>query len=205
MAFYKGTGKKIVSFTLPILFAPEKERSLLESYPELKEIPAFRDVSSKELKFVWYYSILFKNVEPEKDRIQMSIYEVYGNVMAEDDKQKLIIGNWTDKLRRAMSAMEGYNLSARLKCKLMYEQIFNDYQLILNEGIPKPDDDTKKIEERQKYIALTKTIQEMLPTLVKNMESSLGISDIEVDFFDNNDLTDVFYKQKKETQETDSE
>jgi hypothetical protein len=191
--FKKGE-KKVCNFLLPILFAPNGNRPLTESYPELNEVPVFKEISSRELKFVWYYTILYNNVTPEKDRIQMAISESYGVIISEEDKQRLINGNWSSKLHEAIDKMSSYDLSPRLKSKLMIEQIFQEYQTILKEGRA-----STEMEEKQKFTALSKTIMENLPMIVKSLETSLGVSEIEIPFYENNNnLTDGFYKAKKE-------
>lgn len=192
MAFNKGKDKKICNFIIPILFAPDGSRPLTESYPELNEVPIFRKIGVKDLKFVWYYTILYNHITPERERVLMSISESYGIAISDEEKNRLVGGNWNSDMREAVDKMASYNLSPRLKIKKMVEQIFNEYQTILNKG------SSDEVEENQKYVALTKNIVDIAPQMLKSIETNLGVSEISVDFYvDNANLTDTYYKQKK--------
>ena len=194
MSFDKYKDKKVCHFVIPILFAPQGSRRLTESYPELNEVPVFRDISDKDLKFVWYHTILYNNVTPEKERVQMAISESYGNIISEEDKNRLISGNWGAKLKEAAAKMSSYDLTARMKNKLMYEQVYEYYQKILKDGYNGED-----TEEKKKFVAVTKDIMDVLPQLTKSIESNLGVSEIEMDLLvNNNNLTDGYYSHKKE-------
>lgn len=192
MAFNKGEGKKICNFVIPILFAPDGSRPLTESYPELNEVLIFRKIGTKDLKFVWYYTVLYNKIEPERERVLMSISESYGTAISDEDKNRLVGGNWSSDMREAVDKMASYDLSPRLKIKKMTEQIFDEYQTILKKG---GGDD---IEENQKYVALTKNIVDIMPQILKSIETNLGVSEISTDFYvDNNFLTDSYYRHKK--------
>jgi len=192
MAFNKSEGKKVCSFVLPILFAPDGSRPLTESYPELNEVPIFRKIGTKDLKFVWYYTVLYNKIQPDRERVLMSISESYGTAISDEDKNRLVGGNWSADMREAVDKMASYDLSPRLKIKKMVEQIFDEYQTILTTGCG------TDIEEKQKYVALTKNIIDIMPQILKSIETNLGVSEISTDFYvDNANLTDGYYKHKK--------
>lgn len=150
-------------------------------YPELLREPAFNDLSVSEMKFVWYYanrtSPIFTPTRGETLKIKACIKTAFRGhpSLSASEYYKYVEANFPEKIKKAISVMEVYNPSARIRSRFAIERIFNNLELSLelNEEMMKEMD--KDLDQKKKYIDLSVKVAETLPSIVAQLEEGYGI------------------------------
>jgi|SRR3989304_1069396 len=183
------------------LFSPIGGKDIRQTYPELKQIKEFMDLSAKEFLFAWHYVFHFtkSNIPQDRLRIVKSIVESWGETMDIKEQEKYKNGNYPDKVRIAISKLESYELSARLKARFNAEKTMLDYHHVLSNTNMDDFTGEDKWDKMAKYIAITEKISENTPKLLKALEENFGISDSTMNKYRefNTSLLDEYHKNKK--------
>ncbi len=173
---YKKVKGRFQDKTLTLLFPPRGNKPLTATYPELREYEELTKITPKELLFIWYVTFVYSGFQL-KDRIKLAITEVWGDDISEDDKNKLVYDNWNADLRAAQLVFEKFNLSARMKSRIIIETAFQNFQEIIKLDIQEIKDN-KNWAELKKYTEVTSDIIKQLPDMVKNLETGNGVGEI---------------------------
>lgn len=166
------------------LFKPtDRGKSLLDEYPELRDIPEFSDLSSDEILFAYYmgcptsrYVLHEDSRGGERNKIQHCIKASFGDSLSDVNKTKYLNGNIPEPIRMAIERFKQFNPSARMRAKIMIDKVFDTYESILN-----PDEDMQSVlktdlETQVKFISASQKIAAALPDLIKLKESGFGVS-----------------------------
>jgi len=173
---YNKTKGEYVTKMLILLFPPRGNKPLTATYPELREYDELTKITPKELLFIWYVTFVYSGFQL-KDRVKLAISEVWGDDLPEGEKNKLVYDNWNADLRAAQSVMENFNLSARMKSRIIIETAFQNYQEIIKIDIEEIKK-SKNWAELKKYTEVTSDIIKQLPDLVKSLETGNGVGEI---------------------------
>jgi hypothetical protein len=154
------------------VFLPSK-KSMKTEYPELDDVVEFKDLSNRELVFVWWYANQtspYFDMKDIKHKTALCIKESFGSKLSKDDIDSFIEGNFPEKISIAIQRMKRFNPSVRMKAKMMNEKILTDYMQMLSKNVA--DMDTK---DAKAYVDVTKIISQNLNDLVSDIENSFGI------------------------------
>lgn len=181
------------------LFSPTGGKDIRLSYPELRLVPEFENVTAKEFTFVWNYVYMFADVPQDRLRIQKSLFLAFGDTMPMLDKEKYKNGNYPEKVRIAIEKLKTYDFSSRLKARYITEKTLNNYIEFLSENKLQDLNGENKWDEISKFIKISKDINEALPELLKAMEHNFGVSDKAFNEFQNEygSMLDVFQQTLK--------
>jgi len=159
------------------LFEPKKGDMRID-YPELAEVPEFKDLSSSELKFVWYISNRTSPIisMDKADRWQSAAKLAFGEnaISARKELRDIIEGKMPDNIKDAVRVMASYNPHIRLRAKFMAEYSFDQIQSLLyvpDEQLILMDGDMKK-----KYTDFVLNANKELPKLVSIIEQGYGVT-----------------------------
>lgn len=155
------------------LFYPSKRDMKIE-YPELANIPEFRELTNTELLFVWWYgnqsSPYSDSKIDERKRVLLCLREAYGKRLSVEMIDEWMSGNIPDKISLAIKKMRTFIPSIRMQSKLMVEKIFRDYQRIISQDVSK-----MSVEDRRKHVNLCNSIHTEMPKLISSIEESYGV------------------------------
>lgn len=175
---YKKPKNPYVEKNIMLTFPPRGNKPLTAIYPELREYDELTKITPKELLFIWYVTFVYSGYQL-KDRIKLSISEVWGEDISGEDKNKLIYDNWNADLRAAQQVMENFNLSARMKSRIIIETAFQNYQEIIKIDIEEIKLN-KDWAELKKYTEVTSDIIKQLPDMVRSLETGNGVGEMRV-------------------------
>lgn len=159
------------------LFEP-KSNDLRLDYPELAEVPEFKDMSPSDLKFVWYVS---NRTSPiinldKSERWREAAILAYGKnaVSSRNDVKDIIEGKMPDHIKDAINVMVKYNPIFRLRARFIAEYSFDQIQQLLfvsQDHMAMMDGDMKK-----KYTDFVFNANKELPKLIEQLERGYGVS-----------------------------
>lgn len=158
-----------------VMFQPGRGDMRVD-YPELTNYPEFADLSSNELKFVWYFANKtseFSGITPQRVKVNRCIDEVYQGSMPHDLRKRMLAGNFPKHIEEAVKIMERFSPSIRSEAKMYTEQVYKNLQLIgsaTREEIAEMDWDEKK-----KYTDLSLKIITELPQVIDKFEHGFGM------------------------------
>ncbi len=178
------------------VFLPSK-RDMKTDYPELARVIEFKDLTNKEMVFVWFHS---NQTSPyfemeAKHKTALSIKEAWGDKLTREDIDAYLDGNFPEKIRLALERMKKYKPSVRMKALMMQEKTMADYQIILAKNIsglePKAQSD---------YIDMINKINKALPELINSIEEGFGIKIRSgKDFVTENEMDTILQEDEKST------
>jgi len=148
-----------------------------DDYPELKEFEEFKNLSSRDLRFIWFVanktSPLVKdpNYKNQKKRIKAAVAKVYKNSLDTMKIDSLLKGQIDPIMARAMVVMTKFNPSARLLGRMSLEIIFERYQRLLMTKAEEIID----LEDKKKFAEMLKKVEEGLPRVIAQLEHGFGI------------------------------
>ena len=177
------------------LFSPTGGKDIRLSYPELRLVPEFENVTAKEFTFVWNYVYMFADVPQDRLRIQKSLFLAFGDTMPINDKEKYKNGNYPEKVRVAIEKLRIYDLSSRLMARAINQRTLNNYfEYINSKNLTELSED-----DASKFIKNSADINKELPDLLKAMEHNYGVSDKAFNEFQNEygSMLDVFQQTLK--------
>lgn len=161
------------------MFVPSR-RDLRKDYSELASIDEFKELTSKEMLFVWSFGKYFDDLKDNpKERMAKSIIVAYGTTMPKGDMEKYFSGNIPEAVRKAIVKMESFELSGRLAAKKMVEKIFDNFGKMVNiemETYLKDKDGSIDFSKYKQYIDASTTVVEALGSLIKYKEEGFGVS-----------------------------
>ena len=162
------------------MFVPSK-RDLRKDYTELALIDEFKDLTSKEMLFVWAFGKYFDDLKGNpKERMTKSLIVAYGSSMPRGDMEKYFSGNIPEAVRKAIVKMESFELSGRLAAKKMVEKIFDNFSKMVNIDmetyLKEKDGNGIDFSKYKQYIDASTTVVEALGGLIKYKEEGFGVS-----------------------------
>jgi hypothetical protein len=150
-------------------------RDMKAEFPELAEVEEFKNLSNRDLKFVWYLS---NQTSPlvdlgTKERIKEAIEICYNGKLPEAEKDEYIAGVFGEEMLKAINRMSMIDPMIRVQAKYNIEYIFGKLQKI----IVIADNELNELEadEKKKYAELAIKIANEMPNLVSLMERKFGI------------------------------
>lgn len=150
-------------------------RDMKAEFPELAEIEEFKNLSNRDLKFVWYLS---NQTSPlvgldTKCKIEEAIEICYNGKLPDAEKERYFAGSFSDEILKAINRMAMVDPMIRVQAKYNIEYIFGKLQKI----IVITDDELNELEadEKKKYAELAIKIANEMPNLVSLMERKFGI------------------------------
>tara|TARA_R100000808_G_C2154309_1_gene165213 strand:- start:7317 stop:7886 length:570 start_codon:yes stop_codon:yes gene_type:complete len=157
------------------LFEPTNKDLRIE-YPELMDIDEFRDLTPRELNFVWYFSNRTSPYSKEKNnkkKVELSIKRGFGENATHQLRLDYVAGKFPEKIRKAVDRMERFNPSARMKAKQSVEKIFDRLRQLVDVSPEQLNE--MDLGEKSNYTNLAIKISENLPKIVGQLEQSFGI------------------------------
>ena len=160
------------------LFRPTDQDMKIE-YPELEKEPAFRGLSTTEMKFVWYYgnrtSPYFTPTNGELSKVKYCIKMSFktsagGKPLPEKDYRRYLESNFPEKIKDAITAMNSYNPSARLRARFAIENAISNLVTSLDVTDEMKEEMEGDIDLRKKYIELSIKVTESLPLVTAQLE-----------------------------------
>lgn len=174
------------------LFGPKNKKDLKHQYPELGNFPEFKNLTTAELLFVWWYAnqtspLVTDDNLSDKMRIAFAFTEAFGTKSndAVYDKRKTdyYSSNFPSHISIAIDVMRSFNPTVRARSRMMVEKILANYEKLVDIKISdfetKNDDGSKEINwtGRNNYVTSTKNISDTLPQLINQVEQGFGVSD----------------------------
>lgn len=154
------------------VFFPSK-RDMRTEYPELVKYVEFKDLSNKELIFVWYFANQtspYFGIEDHRHKVALCIKEAFGKTLEPHLIDNYMNANYPEKVRVAIQKMNRFNPSVRMKGKMMFEKIMSDWQVILSRNVNK-----MTTKEKEAHVGLTQKISAGLPNIIEQIEDSFGV------------------------------
>lgn len=162
-----------------VLFGIEHGGDVKREYPELGDIPEFKDLLAKEVRFCWLVgnltSPLFKLDKHE--RVRQAVEIVYGvNYKKQPRLVEIANGEIPDELINGIKRMTTFSPEYRLRAKLMDQYIFDK----LNKIIVRSDAEIEMmdIDDKRKYTELVIKVSNELKDMVGRLENAYGIKTV---------------------------
>jgi hypothetical protein len=158
-----------------LMFEPSG-RDMKMDYPELAETDEFKELSQRQLKFVWYVANRTSPLASlsGKKRLKAAASTAWGSYHAK--KQEAIDyaeGKFPDEIKAAIEKMASFIPSVRLKAKFMQEYIFDKMQSIII--VSDNDMEEMDADEKKKYADLALKVSSELGNVVDRLESGYGV------------------------------
>jgi len=173
------------------LFVPVVSKDLRKTYPELSRIEEFKDMNSLDLKFCWYYSIYFADLEDVKQKVKKSIDHSYGDTINRVDNDRFMKLDFPDRIVAAIKKFETFDIGVRFRARMITErqlQAFEKLSIADVDNVGKVliyDEDDKNHEDAigekrdwtqvNAFVNTQVKINESLPELISRMEEGFGI------------------------------
>jgi hypothetical protein len=163
-----------------VLFGLESDGDLRLEYPELADVPEFKNLKVKEVRLCW---LIGNRTSPiyklsKRDKLFKALELVYGKYYNKNkDLQGLINGDIPEELILGIRKMELYNPEYRLRAKLMSQYMFevlNDMIMLDAQTLA-----TMDIDEKKKYTDLVVKVHMELPDMIQRLETAYGVKTIE--------------------------
>lgn len=167
----------------PILYGPTTGKSLKKMFPELAEEPLFKDIPNEDLLFAWYLGSKSSPIDPSwTDEIrfkQAAISAFQFNKEKRDNYSAKIV---PENVMIAVEKMGKYSPNTRLLAartmqnhlhnilKMSQVDVEKDFLYVDKEGNELID-----WTARNQYVTSVKTTNEIMPSLIKQLEDGFGI------------------------------
>lgn len=163
------------------LFEPT-DRDMKLDYPELASVEEFKELSARDLKFVWFVGNRTSPLATLKTKLRVktayeTVYEGYkrDKGLQSQLKEGIIPGKFKDAITR----MSQFIPTVRLKAKLETEYIFDAMQNLI--FVSAAERTAMAGEDKKDYQALLSKISKDLPDLVSKIENGYGIKVVHKD------------------------
>lgn len=161
------------------LFEPKSDTSDLKvDYPELASIPEFKRLTTKKLKFAYYYgcrwSEHYKEIDHTK-KVDRCLRDSGLKDMPKDDVLRYMEKQWEDDVVSAIRRFESFNPSVRLQAKMMYEKMLEMTKTVLEKSMA--DLVTADAGGRKDIMDIINKANNQIPELVKQLEDGWGITE----------------------------
>lgn len=157
------------------LFEPSK-RDLRLDHPELGEISEFRDLTSHQLKFVWYYAnptSPLSRIKGDRTRIEAALNKAFPSGAPEAVTSSYLEKNFPDKISRAIERMKRFRPAIRSKARDTIQRIFDNFVKISDAS----KEDLQIDGKAKQYVDLAVKIAGTMPELVEQLERGFGVKD----------------------------
>lgn len=184
------------------MFYPKTKKGILSDYPELKKIGVFEKINKNEMLFVWYFacqSSPFHDEEDPKIRCERSVIEAFGPERSKQVMGAYSAGNYSERVRLAISEMQKFQIGPRIRAKMMVEKIMSNYEQLIDIDTKtafKDKDHEEDWTKKKAYIDSCAKISSTLPTLITQSEGGFGVTEKEdgqVISLDSSNLIDKFH------------
>jgi len=154
------------------LLFPITEKDLRLEYEELGEVEEFKDLSNKEMKFVWFYANQTSPYIqlPAQDRI-IKCLEILKDDLSAEQLEEYYTLSFPPRIEVALEVMIKFNPKLRTEAKNITELIFKNIKKI----VAVQPEDIPDMEEKKKYIAISMDVIKNMPELINQMEQGYGI------------------------------
>ena len=158
-----------------VLFGMENENDLRTEYPELSDIPEFKNMDKKALKFCYLVgnrTSPIYSMSPREKKIERALTLVYGvNFLKKPELKAISEGDIPQEIISGIERMLLFNAEYRFRAKMLSQYMFD----ILTEIVIVENLTTMDMDERKKYTDLVIKVHSELPSMVKTVESSFGV------------------------------
>lgn len=175
------------------IFDPRGVSDYLRTYPELKNIPEFMNITIAELKFCWWFanptSPLVRGVYNNKMRYDKDTNpknranHAYSKVWTIDPKEKdearfnnYVALRFPEPIKLAIEIMSKLDYTARYRAKKIADSIFTKYES-LSELAPDSFKDEKGLVDYVKYANVLKLVSSAMSDLIRIKEHGFGVVD----------------------------
>ena len=165
------------------LFDPRvvSPQSYKDKYPELKEIPEYRELNYLQLIFVWWYAnpsspLVTFGVEDGKRVLVALDKSTLREKLNSKELDRYTNLQFPDNIREAIRRTGHLEVRLRATTKETYTEIFENYQKIKNLNNFK---DNEGVVNYTEYMKISTLVANELPKLVKKIEEGMGIIDVD--------------------------
>lgn len=165
------------------IFDPRGVSDYLRTYPELRTIPEFTNISVGELKFVWWYanptSPLVKKEHNPANRSNKAYCKVWTPVQGDRDEVRFTNFSalrFTEPVRMAIEMMSKLDYTTRYRAKQIVDKTFKKYEE-LSDLTPSNFADEKGVPDYVKYANVLKMVVTSMSDLIRIKEQGFGIVD----------------------------
>lgn len=172
------------------LFAPRSDRSILNEYPELRNVDEFKKLTKADMLFVWYYGCEaspLAGIKNDRTRAERAIDQItrIDPKLITTKFERYIALDFDDKMAPAIHRMEQYRMGVRIRGKKMIDNIIDNYEKIMKLDINGPEfidkDGGKDFTKIKQYVDSSKTISTNIPSLIDQAEKGFSITEVTSD------------------------
>ena len=161
----------------PKVFEPVEGKPMLEKYPELEDIPQFRDIGGdKYLRFVWYMGCksspfyLMDDIE-----YKVSLCLAKANLELSDaDRANWLNGEFPDRIKDAITYMGTFLVDARAHAYELVQIVLANAGHIINKD--KTEIDLMPWDDKKKYMDIATDYMKQLPSIINQLETKFGLN-----------------------------
>jgi len=164
------------------IFDPRNVSDYLRTYPELKTIPEFVNISISELKFVWWYanptSPLVKthywNPALRANKAYCNVWDYHTKSRDEIRYSNFCSLRFSEPVRLAIEVMSKMDYNTRYRARQIVDSTFKKYEELSNLTASNFAD-ASGIPDYVKYANVLKMVITAMPDLIKIKEQGFGI------------------------------
>lgn len=161
------------------LFEPKSDTSDLKvDYPELADIPEFRRLTTKKLKFAYYYGCRGSEhygVIDHAKKVERCLRDSGLRDIPRDELLRYMDKQWEDDMVSAIRRFEKFRPSVRFQAKMLYEKMLEMTKTVLEKSMS--DLDAVDAGGRKDIMDIINKANNQIPELVKQLEDGWGITD----------------------------
>jgi len=155
-----------------IALFPVTDKDLRLEYTELGEVEEFRQLTQKQMTFVWLFANKtspYSSV-PISERVLKCLHvlkdELTGTTIEE---YSLLI--FPPNISAAIDRMKKFNPFIRTQAKSLTEIIFKNIKKIVNVNM----DELVEMEDKKKYVDIAMGVAKNMPELIRQLENGYGV------------------------------
>lgn len=154
------------------LLFPITDKDLRVEYEELGSVEEFKELTNKEMSFVWYYANQTSPYAqlPSKDRV-LKCLEILKDELSSEQLEEYYALNFPSHIDLAIEVMARFNPRLRSQAKDINETIFRNVKRIVSVN---PDELTD-MKEKKEYIAISMDVIKSMPELINQLEQGFGV------------------------------
>jgi len=169
------------------MFFPKSRRKLIDDYPELGKIDAFRKLNRSEMLFVWYYACQASPYYDQDDFgriIDLCLKKSFGKGMGRKSRERFISGNFPEKITAAIEVMRRFEPGPRIRAKKLVEKILENFEKLINIDVENDaqfvdPDGGINVNKKNAYVGLSVRISNQMPNLLAQVEEGYGITSLD--------------------------
>ena len=156
------------------------------TYPELKGVKEFEDLTAPELKMCWMISSPSSPLKRKipgsvkadsQKRVRMAVESCFQNEYIASSKTLTNFMNGTEipqKYKSAMQRFTSFSISFRLRARFLAEEVMSNLESMLL--IDKEELEDYSADEYKNYAAVAKQALDLLPRLMADVEGAYGLT-----------------------------